>query len=125
MTSVLLDTDVLIEVLRAKNNSILSKWASLAEGETLVLYSPVTLAELWQGIRDGEMPAVQALLLGLTCLPIEAEIGRAAGRYLRKFRASHGLAIGDALIAGAAHVHNVPLWTRNRRHYPMADIRLF
>ena len=70
------------------------------------------------------MPAVQALLESMTCVPIEEEIGRAAGRYLRRFRGSHALELGDALIAGTAQVHNVPLWTRNRKHFPMSDIQL-
>ena len=125
MRSLLLDTDVLIEILRGNNASVLSKWKDLGDGDALALYSPVTAAELWQGLRNGEMPHVQVLLENMTCVPIEEEIGRAAGRYLRRFRASHGLALGDALIAGTANVHSVPLWTRNRKHFPMADIQLF
>jgi predicted nucleic acid-binding protein len=51
-------------------------------------------------------------------------IGRRAGDYLRQFHCSHGLALGDALIAAAAAVHGCALWTRNRKHYPMEDIEL-
>ena len=52
------------------------------------------------------------------------DIGRRAGGYLRQFRRSHGLDIGDALIAATAAVHGCALWTRNRKHYPMKDIEL-
>ena len=52
------------------------------------------------------------------------DIGRRAGGYLRQFHRSHGLDIGDALIAAAAAVHGCALWTRNRKHYPMKDIEL-
>jgi predicted nucleic acid-binding protein len=61
----------------------------------------------------------------MTCLPINAEIGRKAGEYLRQFRRSHNVALGDALIAATAAIHEVPLWTGNRKHYPMKEIRLF
>jgi predicted nucleic acid-binding protein len=33
------------------------------------------------------------------------------------------LELGDALIAAAATTSGVRLWTRNRKHYPMADVR--
>ena len=52
------------------------------------------------------------------------DIGRRAGGYLRQFHRSHGLDIGDALIAATAAVHGCALWTCNRKHYPMKDIEL-
>ena len=39
---------------------------------------------------------------------------------LRQFSKSHSVEMGDALIAAA--VHDLELWNRNRRHYPMKDI---
>jgi len=33
--------------------------------------------------------------------------------------------LGDALIAATASLHNLALWTRNRRHYPMKDVFFF
>jgi predicted nucleic acid-binding protein len=29
------------------------------------------------------------------------------------------------ILAATARVHRCPLWTHNRKHYPMADIELF
>ncbi len=124
MKTVLLDTDILIEVLRQRDETLLEEWRRLGRDAELVLYTPVTAAELWHGLRPGEEAAVSKILETLTCIPLDAEIGRRAGGYLRQFHRSHGLDIGDALIAAAAAVHGCALWTRNRKHYPMKDIEL-
>jgi predicted nucleic acid-binding protein len=124
LKTVLLDTDILIEVLRQRDEAILEEWRRLGRNAELVLYTPVTMAELWHGLRHGEEAAVSNILETIICVPLNAEIGRRAGDYLRRFHRSHGLALGDALIAAAAAVHGCALWTRNRRHYPMKDIEL-
>lgn len=124
MKNVLLDTDILIEVLRQRDGAILEKWRWLGRNAELVLYTPVSAAELWHGLRQGEEAAVSKVLETIVCVPLDAEIGRRAGSYLRQFHRSHGLALGDALIAATAVVHGCALWTRNRKHYPMKDIEL-
>jgi predicted nucleic acid-binding protein len=50
---------------------------------------------------------------------------RQAGAYLARFRRTHGVEIADALIAAAASTAGLRLWTLNRRHYPMKDVRFF
>jgi len=72
---------------------------------------------LWHGA------ALSALFLSLTCVPIDATIGKRAGEYLARYHASHGMGIGDALIAATASVHGLKLWTRNRKHYPMPGLQ--
>ncbi|MGA2038604.1 MAG: type II toxin-antitoxin system VapC family toxin [Bryobacteraceae bacterium] len=125
MSAVLVDTDVVIEVLRGRDRALLSRWSALGGGTDVVLYSPVTVAELWHGIRPAEEAAVQGLLDAMIALAIDAQIGRRAGEYLRRFHKSHGVETSDALIAATAAVHGCALWTRNRKHYPMRDIELY
>jgi predicted nucleic acid-binding protein len=124
VTAVLVDTDVVIEVLRARDAAILAEWRRLADSDEPVLYSPVTTAEIWHGARKSEEPAILTLLATLICVPVDTEIGRGAGEYLRTFHASHGTELGDALIAATATVHECRLWTRSRKHYPMRDLDL-
>ena len=124
MKTVLLDTDILVEVLRQRDAAILTQWRRITGGTDPVLYTPVTAAELWHGLRPGEEAAALEVLSTLICVPLNDDIGRRAGDYLRRFHRSHGLALGDALIAAAAAVHGCALWTRNRKHYPMKDIEL-
>ena len=86
---------------------------------------PVSIAELWQGALASEHNVLNNLFRVLTCVPINAETGRRAGEFLRKYRKSHGLELGDALIAASAELNGASLWTRNRKHYPMTTMSFF
>lgn len=123
--SVLLDTDVIIEIQRARDQLINAKWATLvASGEPL-LYSSVVAAETWAGARPQEHALVESFFESLVCLPTDYETGRLAGELLRSYAKSHSLDIPDALIAASAIQHKAALWTRNRKHYPMPELILF
>ena len=117
--TILIDSDVLIEVLRGRDTGILDKWTGLANSSDAVLCSPVSVAEIWHGARPKEHTTIAKLLGALSCVPIDAQTGQRAGAYLREYHKSHGVELGDALIAAAAVQHRAALWTRNRKHYPM------
>jgi predicted nucleic acid-binding protein len=85
----------------------------------------VTSAELWAGALPREHEATAKLFRALLWIPIDYETGRQAGDYLRQYRKSHGLQIGDALIAAAAVLNHAELWTRNRKHYPMKELSFY
>jgi predicted nucleic acid-binding protein len=125
LKSVLIDSDILIEVARARDSGILNKWDALSQGSTVLFCSPVTVAELWLGARPQENRILQALFAAVQSIPIDAEIGQRAGVFLRQYARSHGVELGDALIAATAYLHDLQLWTRNRRHYPMKDLSFF
>ena len=125
MKTVLIDSDILIEVARGRNPSVVARWQALSQSETVPFYSPVTLAEVWHGARPSEYPQLTNLFNALTCVPIEAEIGRRAGDFLREYRRSHHVELGDALIAATASIHRLPLWTRNHKHYPMKGLQFY
>ncbi len=120
MSSVLLDTCVLIDYLRNRAAAVdflhrLNESASV---------SVITTAELYAGVRDeAEQRRVDALLTQLPVRDVDLAIARLAGRFRRDYRQSHGVAIPDALIAATAEVHGARLVTRNARHFPMlADL---
>jgi predicted nucleic acid-binding protein len=125
MKSVLIDSDILIEVSRGRNADIVQRWMDLSKSDDAVLYSPVSVAELWAGARPKEHEALKNLFLALTCAPIDEEAGRRAGLYLQRYRKSHAVELGDALIAACAVAHDAELWTRNRKHYPMNEVVFF
>jgi len=123
--TVLVDSDILIEVSRGKDQRILSRWAELSQSDNLILYSPVSVAELWAGARPREYEVLTRLFRVLICAPIDNETGRQAGDYLRQYRRSHGVELADALIASAASLSAAALWTRNRKHYPMKELSFY
>ena len=122
MKSVLIDSDILIEVTRGRDLALLKRWDELSRGSTVPLCSPVTVAEIWHGAGPNEQRTLNALFAAVTCIAIDLEIGERAGTFLRQYAKSHHVELGDALIAATAAVHKLQLWTRNRRHYPMKEI---
>ncbi len=125
MAPVLIDSDILIEVSRGRYTVVVTHWEALAESDAVILYSPVTMAEIWHGARPREESLIEALFGALVCVPVDAAVGRRAGQYLRRYAKSHSLELGDALIAASAVVHHAELWTRNRKHYPMKEVSLY
>jgi predicted nucleic acid-binding protein len=125
LKSVLIDSDILIEVNRGRDAAILARWDQLSRGNTPLLCSPVTVAELWHGARVHEHAALQALFSAIPSIPIDFSIGVRAGEYLGQYAKSHHVMLGDALIAATASLHNLALWTRNRKHYPMNDLGFY
>ena len=123
--SILLDTDVVIEIQRGRDRQIGAKWASLVASGAMILYSPVVAAETWAGARPHEHLLIQSFFDSLTCLPADDQTGKLAGDLLRKYARSHSLEIPDALIAVAAIQHKAALWTRNRKHYPMPQLTFY
>lgn len=123
--TVLVDSDVLIEVSRNRNHEIVERWLELSRSETPLLYSPVTAAELWAGAMPREEELLKKLFASLECAVIDETIGRMAGEYLRQFHRSAGVEVADALIAASAVQHGARLWTRNRKYFPMGDVEFY
>ncbi len=113
----ILDSDVLIEILR--NNARTAGWvaAQASTGEAL-RYSPVSRAEIGAGMRAGEEKGIAALFAGLDPVTVDGTTGEVAGERLRRYRGSHRLELGDALIGASAEQYGERLATFNRRHYP-------
>jgi predicted nucleic acid-binding protein len=91
----------------------------------VLAWTPVSVAEIFAGVRKGEESQLENLFLVLETVPLSGEIGRKAGYYLNTYSKSHGVELGDALIAATAYFNKMPLWTLNRRHHPMRDVRFF
>ncbi len=122
--SIVIDTDVLIEYLR-DNEKIVKRFAEVYKKEKKLCYSPITRAEIVAGQRRGEEEITSKLFGLMECLKIDDAIGHKAGEYMKAYRASHNTEIADALIAATAHVNDLPLWTLNKKHYPMKDVAFF
>jgi predicted nucleic acid-binding protein len=123
--SVLLDTDIAIEIQRARNQSILAKWSALVASGEDILCSPIMVAENWAGARPLEHQALANFFDALICVAADCETGRLAGEYLLRYARSHSLEVADAFIAAAAVQHQASIWTRNRKHYPMPQLTFF
>ena len=111
----LVDTDVLIWHLRGYAQAT----------RRLDLLSPLTLSavsylEVLQGMRNkAELAAVKKMLerRSAILLPLTEAITQRATALMESLTLSHGLQMGDALIAATALDHQLPLLTGNVKHF--------
>lgn len=111
----LVDTDVLIWHLRGYQQATYR--LDQLGGFTL---SAVTYFELLQGMRNKvEMQAVKKMLKqrAAKVLAVTESITFGAIELMESFTLSHGLQMGDALIAATAIEHQLPVLTANVKHY--------
>jgi predicted nucleic acid-binding protein len=114
----LLDSDVLIDLSRERQESI-DCVDSLPDPWAI---SQVTAMELQVGARDKrEAGYPDALLSSYPIVPLSASIGRKACELLLRYAKSHGLHVFDSLVAATALDQGFTLVTRNQRHFAMID----
>lgn len=119
----LVDTDVLIWHLRGYAQAT----RRLDELGALTL-SAVSYLELLQGLRSkAELAAVKKMLerRAATLLPVSEAITLRAVDLMESLTLSHGLQLGDALIAATAIDHGLTVLTGNVKHFaPVQGLKL-
>ena len=111
----LVDTDVLIWHLRGYGQAT----RRLDELVTLKL-SAVSYLEVLQGIRNKvELAAIKKMLerRSAVLLPITETITLQATELMERLVLSHGLQMGDALIAATALTHDLTVLSGNVKHF--------
>lgn len=109
--SVLLDTDVFIDYFNTGRFSVL-----FDRTRFVAYYSIVTKKELLSkpGLRDAERQAILEELRACRIVKLTSSI---TTRYTELRQRYPSLEKADALIAASALVKNLPLVTRNKRHF--------
>ncbi len=119
----LVDTDVLIWHLRG-----LPKASQRLDQLPSLTVSAITWLELLQGFRNkAEMQAVQKSLQlrNAKQLPLTPAITERAIVLMEALTLSHGLQLGDALIAATALEHNLTVLTGNTKHFtPIGELKI-
>lgn len=116
---VVIDSDILIWILRGDENIKLRFTKLVAETDGYVFITPVQIAEVYSGIREKERVKTESFFESLNVIDIDKEIGKLAGEFMSKYGRSHNVTMSDALIGAAAKIQGFKLWTLNRKHYPM------
>lgn len=114
--TVVLDTSVLIDVLR-RLQSARSYVRSLDPVPTC---SEATRIEVITGLRSAERGRAESLFAALEWVAVDEDIARRAGALGRRFRASHpGIDAVDLAVAATAERLGAELATGNVKHFPM------
>jgi predicted nucleic acid-binding protein len=122
---IVVDTDILIWILRGNADVVQQFKAAVAATGGFVYITPVQVAEVFAGMREGEVIKTRDFLQSMLLLPLDYRIGEEAGTFLNQFKGSHGVTLADSMIAAATRCNALKIWTFNRKHYPMLDTNDF
>jgi predicted nucleic acid-binding protein len=125
MAAVLLDTTVLIDILRGRPRAV-ARLRELRRSGDRPYVCAVNVEEVERGIRgEHEGEALGSLLDGLEIAPLGRAEGRRAGRW-RRDHGSRGVTLtqADCLVAAAAAGIGARLATGNPRDFPMPDLHV-
>ena len=116
--SVLVDTSVLIDVLRGEARAAAVLRDARMAG--LLHASEVTRLEVLAGMRATEESTTRALLAILDWHPLDAQIAEVAGELGRRWLpGNRDIDSADLAIAATAVLTDARLLTRNVKHFPM------
>jgi predicted nucleic acid-binding protein len=118
----LLDTSVLIDVLRRRRGRR-ELLARLARGGNTLATTALNVAELYAGIRPEEEAQTEVFLQALDCYELTATAGRLAGSLKYKYaKKGRTLTLADTIIAAIALERRCTLMTDNRKDFPMPEL---
>jgi predicted nucleic acid-binding protein len=122
MAAVLLDTTVVIDLLRGRPEAARQLRALRGAGDTPYVCA-VNVEETVRGLKPRELASARALFAGLRIGALGAAEGWQAGAWRREFaQRGRTLSQGDCLVAAAALSLGGRLATGNPRDFPMQGI---
>lgn len=124
MSAILLDTTVLIDLLRGRAGATSRLWTVREIGDQACACA-VNVEEIARGLRKPEEDAARSLFDGLRIVPLGADEGWRAGLWRRRF-AGQGqtLTQADCLVAAAALSIGGRLATGNPKDFPMPELTI-
>ena len=124
MASVLLDTTVVIDLLRGRRGAR-ERLLALRDAGDAPYSCAVNIEETVRGLKPREHEPARALFAGLRIVPLTGAEGWQAGEWRREFaRRGRTLAQADCLVAAAALALGGRLATGNPSDFPMREITL-
>jgi hypothetical protein len=125
MTNYLLDTTEIIDYGRGHPPTVVLLNNLHERGNSLGCCD-VVIAEVYAGVKEKDRDKIEELVEALRFYPAEKEIGKLAGQYINDFsQRGIQLTVADALIAAVAISYQLVLITKNQKHYPMSEIKLY
>ena len=121
----LLDTSILIDVLRFRNQRR-EFLAELVRGGHTLSTSTLNVAEVYAGMRPAEEARTEALLINLDLYELNGVSARLAGKLKNTWaRKGQTLTLADSIVAAIAIERGCALLTDNRKDFPMPEVQLY
>jgi len=125
MKPFLLDTNVIVDALRKRNERHLMVDHLLDQGQPLAS-CPTTLTEIYAGMRPSEEKPTRAFMKSLLFLAITEDIAEQAGRLKAQYaKRGRTLSFQDASIAAVCIAYGCTLVTENAKDFPMPELQLY
>lgn len=116
---VLVDTNIVVDVLRGVDAARATLRARITAGEALLL-SVLSRYELMSGARAGEHDALAEHLALYEQVPVDPAVADRGGTFAQTYRRSHSsIDAIDYLIAATAELRADELLTLHVKHFPM------
>ena len=117
--TVVVDTSVLIEVLRGDEQARSLLKLAIGNGER-VAASVLSRVEVLTGMRPSEERETRRLFESLEWIAVDADLADHAGELANRYIRSHpGIDPVDYVIAATTERLGANLWTLNLKHFPM------
>jgi predicted nucleic acid-binding protein len=121
---IILDTTVLIDALRNRNQRRALLASLVASGHELAT-STICIAEVCGGVRPGEESATQSLLASLEWIPVSAVIAERAGNLKAALRRQgQTRSITDMIVVATALEDGSKVATDNSKHFQVPGLVL-
>ncbi|HEU0090312.1 MAG TPA: PIN domain-containing protein [Pseudonocardiaceae bacterium] len=121
MSTLVLDTTVLIDALRGRPAA--ARLRDLAARREVLLTTAINVEEIVRGLRPGEHAAADALFTAIRVLPVREHDARRAGLWRRE-HAARGVTLhqADCLIGAVTAGIGARLATGNAKDFPMPEV---
>lgn len=111
----IIDTAIIIDIYRGFAPAIAWRDTNLDKRFSI---TPIVWMEAIEGAQNKNDQRKMLQMLSLFSVePLHPEDGRWAMHQVQVFRLSHNVTLTDALIAAPAHRLQLPLYTRNTKHF--------
>ena len=118
MEKIVLDTNILIEILKG-NEPITSKLEAVKADFCI---SSITVMELYYGaLNKAELFQLKRFMSLFEVIELNTNISSVATELIFEYAKSHNLAIPDSLIAATAINYNLKLYTLNIKDFRFID----
>jgi len=118
MEKIVLDTNILIEIL--KNNPLVVSVFNQTSSKFAI--SSISAMELYYGARDKkELQKLKKFITFFDTIELDTTTSTTATLLIEMYAKSHSLTIPDALIAATSMKHSYPLWTLNVKDFHYID----
>ena len=119
----LLDTDILIWIIRGNQKIIDSLDAIIHNNSTYI--STISIAEVYKNIFPSEIMSSDECIYKNGIIALDDYMAKQSGLYWRDYNKQFkNLSITDCMIAATAKINRLSILTLNTRHFPMTDIKV-